>query len=173
MNFPCTANMRPSISLHVFSGISFKPWPCAVQTVSIELAIFLCYGAEKCFKFDIGLKNIQIHGQISLRLSPGFRDSPLSAWTRQGHWSSKLFGQMGVHYHSLGHSLSTRVFATKSASAWTSVNCLPYSSELVSESRTDSFGGQIRAARSTYLTYSTTVSLSTFASSTKPRVAKH
>ena len=50
--------------------------------------------------------------------------------------------------------MSTRVFATKSASAWTSVNCLPYSSELVSESRTDSFGGQIRPARSTYLTYS-------------------
>ena len=62
-----------------------------------------------------------------------------------------------------GHFLSSRVFATKSASAWTSVNCLPYSSELVSESRTDSFGGQIRAARSTYLTYSTTVWLSTFA----------
>ena len=48
MSFPCTANMWPSISLHVFSGVSFKPWPCAVQTVSIELAISLCYGAEKC-----------------------------------------------------------------------------------------------------------------------------
>ena len=33
-----------------------------------------------------------------------------------------------------GHSLSTRVFATTSASAWTSVNCLPYSSELLSVS---------------------------------------